>query len=245
MPTRARAWLPDELILALDLYFQKGPNPGADAAQELSEVLRSIPIEPEQAEDPKFRSPQSVTYKLQNFVAVDPSRPTQGFSHGGRLDEEIFKRFSEDPNELHEVAMAIRANLGSISPEEAEENEESVEDAKEGRLLTRIHRKRERSTKLRRAKKKRVEKETGRLACEACDLDFGESYGARGKGFIECHHIVPLHTLKPNQRTKLDDLALLCPNCHRVLHMRKPWLTVEAVRGLVERHDDAASKVRE
>lgn len=120
-----------------------------------------------------------------------------------------------------------------------------MEEAEEGLVLTRLHRKRERSAKLRRAKKERVEKETGRLSCEACDLDFGERYGARAKGFIECHHIIPLHTLKPGQRTKLDDLALLCPNCHRVLHMRKPWLTVEGVRGLVKRHDAAASKVRE
>jgi 5-methylcytosine-specific restriction protein A len=233
------------LILALDLYFQKGPNPGAESAQELSEVLRSIPIEQERAESPKFRSPQSVTYKLQNFVAIDPSRPTQGFSHGGKLDQEVFDRFAGDPEELHEVATAIRANLGSLSRKEAEESEESVEEAEEGQVLTRLHRKRERSAKLRRAKKKRVEEETGRLACEACDLDFGERYGARGKGFIECHHIVPLHTLKPNQRTKLDDLALLCPNCHRILHMRKPWLTVEAVRDLVKRHGRAASRVRE
>lgn len=240
-----RAWLPDELILALDLYFQKGPNPGAEAAQELSEVLRAIPIEPERTEDPKFRSPQSITYKLQNFVAVDPTRPTQGFSHGGKLDAEIFERFSQDPEELHEVAAAIRANLGSISPEEAEEKEESVEEAEEGQVLTRLHRKRERSAKLRRAKKKKVEQATGRLACEACDLDFGERYGARGKGFIECHHIVPLHTLKPNQRTKIDDLALLCPNCHRILHMRKPWLTVEAVKDLVRVHGSTASSVRE
>jgi 5-methylcytosine-specific restriction protein A len=224
----------DELILALDLYFQQGPNPGAGAAQELSEVLRSIPVEPELTADPKFRSPQSVTYKLQNFVAIDPARPTEGFSHGGKRDREIFEQFAGHPEELHEVALAIRSNLGTLSREEAEESEESIEEAEEGQVLTRIHRKRERSAKLRKAKKKAVEKETGRLACEACDVDFGERYGPRGKGFIECHHVVPLHTLKPKQRTKIEDLALLCSNCHRVLHMRKPWLTVAQVKGLVE-----------
>lgn len=123
MPTRAQAWLPDELILALDLYIQKGPNPGAEAAQELSEALRSIPIEQDRASSPKFRSPQSVKYKLQNFVAIDPSRPTQGFSHGGKLDKEIFVRFAGDPEELHAVATAIRVNLGSLSRTEAEESE--------------------------------------------------------------------------------------------------------------------------
>lgn len=245
MPSRTRAWLPDELILALDLYFQRGPNPGAEAAQELSEALRAIPVEPELTANPKFRSPQSVTYKLQNFVAIDPSRSTDGFSHGGKRDREVFDQFASDPGELHEVATAIRANLGSLSSEEAEESEESIEEAEEGQLLTRLHRKRERSAKLRKAKKEAVEKETGRLACEACDLDFNERYGSRGKGFIECHHIVPLHTLKPKQRTKISDLALLCPNCHRILHMRKPWLTVDEVRDLVKSHEGPASSVLE
>lgn len=228
--------MPDELILALDLYFQKGPNPGAEAARELSEILRAIPVEPELTGKTSFRSPQSITYKLQNFVAIDPQRPTEGFSHGGRGDQEVWDRFASDPQELHGVAAAIRSNLGALSSIEAEEEEESIEDAKEGQILTRIHRKRERSAKLRAAKKKAVEKETGRLACEACDIDFSERYGQRGKGFIECHHIVPLHTLKPSQRTKISDLALLCPNCHRILHMRKPWLTVAQVKELFRAH---------
>lgn len=236
MPSRARIWMPDELILALDLYFQRGPNPGAQAAQELSEVLRSIPVEPELTDDPKFRSPQSITYKLQNFVAIDPTRPTSGFSHGGRRDQETWDQFAGDPEELHEVATAIRANLRSLSKVEAEEKEEAIEEAEEGQVLTRLHRKRERSAKLRKAKKDAVKKATGRLACEACDVDFGERYGRRGEGFIECHHVVPLHTLKPKQRTKIQDLALLCSNCHRILHMRKPWLTVAEVKELVQEH---------
>jgi 5-methylcytosine-specific restriction enzyme A len=225
----------DELILALDLYMREGPNPGAAAAAELSGTLRSIPIEPQLTENPKFRSPQSVTYKLQNFVAIDPDRPTAGFSHSGKGDREVWHEFAADPAELHEVALAIRANLGTLSTEEAEAgDEDSVTEAEEGAILTRTHRKRERSEKLRKAKKKAVLEATGRLACEACDLDFGERYGSRAEGFIECHHVVPLHSLKPGKRTRLTDLALLCSNCHRVLHLRKPWLTVEELKALVE-----------
>jgi 5-methylcytosine-specific restriction protein A len=233
MPSRKRIWLQDELILALDLYFQKGPNPGKEAARELSEVLRSIPVEQELTAEPGFRSPQSVTYKLQNFVAIDPSRATSGFSHGGRGDQAVWDEFADDPDQLHAVALAIRANLGGLSKTEAEEEEESVTEAEEGRILTQVHRKRERSEKLRRAKKKAVKEETGRLACEACDVDLGERYGPRADGFIECHHVVPLHTLQPGQKTRIEDLALLCPNCHRVLHLRRPWLTVAELRELV------------
>ncbi|HZO07175.1 MAG TPA: HNH endonuclease [Solirubrobacterales bacterium] len=223
----------DELILALDLYFQKGRNPGGEAAQQLSETLRAIPVESWRTDDPKFRSPQSVTYKLQNFVALDPSLATGGFSHGGKGDAEVWEEFSSDPERLHKVALSIRDNLGSLTASEAEESEESITEAPEGQVLTRMHRKRERSASLRKAKKETVQKATGRLACEACDMDFSERYGTRAKGFIECHHIVPLHTLKPGQRTRLEDLALLCSNCHRVLHLRKPWLSVDELKQLI------------
>ncbi|HEX5929950.1 MAG TPA: HNH endonuclease [Solirubrobacterales bacterium] len=232
--SRSQAWMPDELILALDLYMSVGPNPGPKATQALSDTLRAIPIERELAGDPTFRSPQSVAYKLQNFVAIDPTTANAGFPHGGKGDVEIWGRFAEDPQRLQLAAAAIRANLAVLSEGEAEVEEEEINDAEEGRILTRLHRKRERSSKLRKAKKKAVLETTGRLACEACDLDFGERYGSRGEGFIECHHIIPLHTLKPRQRTRIEDLALLCSNCHRILHLRRPWLSVEAVKGLVQ-----------
>jgi 5-methylcytosine-specific restriction protein A len=110
----------DELILALDLYFREGPNPGTAAAAELSETLRKIPVETSLAAEPRFRSPQSVTYKLQNFVALDPSLSTRGFSHGSKGDAEVWNDFASDPKTLHELALAIRANLTSLTPLEAE-----------------------------------------------------------------------------------------------------------------------------
>jgi 5-methylcytosine-specific restriction protein A len=47
---------------------------------------------------------------------------------------------------------------------------------------------------------------------------------------MEIHHIVPVHELKPGARTQLDHLALLCPNCHRMIHTNSPWLTVDELR---------------
>lgn len=54
------------------------------------------------------------------------------------------------------------------------------------RLVT--HLRRERSPKLRQAKITVVQRETGRLACEACDFDFTDQYGTIGEGFAEVHH---------------------------------------------------------
>jgi 5-methylcytosine-specific restriction protein A len=57
--------------------------------------------------------------------------------------------------------------------------------------------------------------------CQACDLDFGERYGKIGKGFIEAHHLRPIGTLEEGIAVKYDvavDFAVLCSNCHRMIH---------------------------
>lgn len=218
----------DELILALDLYFQDGRKARKASCEGLSEILRSIPVEPELAEDPKFRNWKGVYAKLQNFTGLDPEWARKGFSNGSEQDQIVWDEFSAQPTYLRRVAEAILGNLGSLAPPELEADDfDLLEDAPEGRILTRLHSTRERSAKLRAAKKKRVLDENGRLACEGCGIDFQERYGERGTGFIECHHLKPLSTLKPGQRTRLDDLALLCSNCHRMVHVRHPWLSVE------------------
>ena len=71
------------------------------------------------------------------------------------------------------------------------------------------------------------------MECEACGFDFQRTYGDRGAGFIECHHIKALSTLTPGDRTRPDDLALVCSNCHRMIHCGSPWLTVAEVRDLI------------
>jgi putative restriction endonuclease len=35
--------------------------------------------------------------------------------------------------------------------------------------------------------------------------------------------------------TKVDDLALVCANCHRMLHRRRPWLNPADLRNLLIR----------
>ncbi len=57
--------------------------------------------------------------------------------------------------------------------------------------------------------------------CRACGLDFAKRYGALGEGFIEAHHLRPLHALEEGKPTALDiekDFTVLCSNCHRMIH---------------------------
>jgi 5-methylcytosine-specific restriction protein A len=48
-----------------------------------------------------------------------------------------------------------------------------------------------------------------------------------GKSYIECHHLIPLSNFQVNKDTKLEDLALLCSNCHRMIHRDLSVTTVK------------------
>jgi 5-methylcytosine-specific restriction enzyme A len=233
--SRKQAWLRDELILALDLYVREGKGAATQSRQKVSDLLRSFPIERHLAEDPKFRSEKAVSYKLHNFVGIDPSDPTVGFSHGGAGDAEVWGEFAHDPGRLAATAASIALEIESERPAPVYWDEEDPDeaDAPEGKLLTRRHRQRERSSKLVKQKKDQARKRYGKLACEACDFDFSEHYGERGDGFIECHHTVPVMDLAPGSRTRLADLVLLCSNCHRIVHRRAPWLTMSQLVPMV------------
>ena len=69
--------------------------------------------------------------------------------------------------------------------------------------------------------------------CEACKFDFEMKYGVHGRNFIECHHTIPLSKMKNGQKTKSEDLVLLCSNCHRMIHRNKNWLTLLDLKKLI------------
>nr|WP_309143178.1 HNH endonuclease [Bacillus atrophaeus] len=66
-------------------------------------------------------------------------------------------------------------------------------------------------------------------------LIFFEQYGEIGGDFIEGHHTIPVSELEEGQKTKIDDIALVCSNCHKMLHRRRPWLTKEELKKLINR----------
>lgn len=104
--------------------------------------------------------------------------------------------------------------------------------APEGAISQRRHLRRERDPKIRAAKIADAKRRGLTIACEVCGFDFAMTYGVRGRDYIECHHRTPLHISGPT-RTSLADLALLCSNCHRMIHRQVPWLTVEDLKALV------------
>jgi hypothetical protein len=87
-----------------------------------------------------------------------------------------------------------------------------------------------RNTRLRKEAIKRLG-----MQCVVCRLDFGERYGSAGKGYIEVHHLNPLaertDTIAGTPiMTKLNEVVPVCANCHRVLHRRRPAMTIAKLK---------------
>lgn len=79
--------------------------------------------------------------------------------------------------------------------------------------------------------------ERGRLNCECCNFDFHQFYSTIGFNFIECHHKLPIAN-GGERKTRLEDLALVCANCHRMLHRKKDdgkYHTIESLRLLISK----------
>lgn len=94
------------------------------------------------------------------------------------------------------------------------------------------HFRRERSRELVRAKR-RLALSQGPLRCEACDLHANPNLGEAGTACFEVHHLLPLPQLAPSTVTRLDDLALLCANCHRIIHHIDPLPSLPEFRRAV------------
>lgn len=103
----------------------------------------------------------------------------------------------------------------------------------EGKLSLRIHLQRERNTKLISLAKKAFINKHNRLFCEICGFDFQKFYGDLGANFIEAHHIKPVSTMSEGESTKIEDLVMVCSNCHSMLHRRKTGLDKETLKSII------------
>lgn len=115
MANRNPSWTPNELILALNLYFKHRkhlPSKAHPDIVELSQLLKDL--DPICAQKwPSYRSPGAVYAKLNNFRRFDIgylSAGRVGLLHGGAHDGYIWAEYAADPKKLEKAAVAIIAN---------------------------------------------------------------------------------------------------------------------------------------
>lgn len=224
-------WTYPELMLALELYLrlwhrEVRHSKTRPEVRTLSEELRALPIYSREVRAREnFRNTASVSAKLDNFDHLNPGQPG-GWPNGGAPTRDVWDQWAHRRDELVLAVAAIRAYRAEI-PVPVKEEAEGAYAGFEGRSLYQLHHRYERDRKLVAAKKNAVRAATGGLACEVCGFDSQASFGI--EGVVDVHHVLPL-----NQRgegiTALEDLVVVCPTCHRLLHTQKPVLTPEQLR---------------
>lgn len=230
-------WTYDELLLALDLYIRwrgKLPSRQNEEVTGLSNLLRKLGQLSGLSIDNKYRNSSGVESKLWNFAFIDP-QCTTGRSNGSKLDLLVWNDYANRPNELSASAMRIRSfiEFGEVPSGLFNSDSYDGEFAEEGRLIICIHQSRERKGEIRNKKIAHTISKNLPLKCACCNFSFESVYGERGRGYIEVHHKKPVSSLVPGEKTRIEDLELLCSNCHRMIHRNKPWLSVDELKNLM------------
>lgn len=116
---------------------------------------------------------------------------------------------------------------------------EDIEPQPEGKSKLAIHIRYERNSSLIKAIKLNALVENPKLNCAVCQFSFFDTYGELGAGFIEAHHKKPLYESKKTITTE-KDIALVCSNCHKMLHRSKSTynkgtiMTIEELKEIIE-----------
>ncbi len=116
-----------------------------------------------------------------------------------------------------EALWAAHLGVSSLGAVYADEEIAAVE----GMLRVAIVRHRRREQKLRDAKIALASKSgAGHLLCEVpgCGFDFLKIYGEIGRDYAQVHHLQQLSDLESPTITTLKDLAVVCANCHAMIH---------------------------
>lgn len=79
----------------------------------------------------------------------------------------------------------------------------------------------------------------GDVKCSVCEFSFFKKYGIYGQDFIEAHHNIPISELSEETVMKISDLSPVCSNCHRIIHRRRPFLSIDELREIVESQNDS------
>ena len=73
--------------------------------------------------------------------------------------------------------------------------------------------------------------------CIVCSFDFEEVYGEIGKNYIHVHHIIPISEIgKEYELNPVTDLVPVCPNCHAMIHITRPALSIKQIKQILESH---------
>jgi len=178
----------------------------------VSDLIRSLPGNEPYLSEKTFRNPTGVVFKMENLRNVSLGK---GLRNSSSIDRLVWSQLGSRPQRVRSIAEAIQLAARSLASGVPDDELAVEEEFIEGRLVTILHQRTERSRKVRLAViNHRLSR--GPLSCEACSIlgpvasDYFDSY-------FEVHHISPL-SVGGVRASRPVDFALLCANCHRLIH---------------------------
>ncbi|HWL54852.1 MAG TPA: HNH endonuclease [Chthoniobacteraceae bacterium] len=124
--------------------------------------------------------------------------------------------------------------LSEVGQNDVYEDSDFSVSGHEGRKKLVTHLMRERDYGLARSKKAQVLRLKGKLECEVCRFGFKEFYKDLDKDYAEVHHLIPISTDGTERITRLEDLAIVCSNCHSAIHRIDPMPSVKELKQRIE-----------
>lgn len=208
----------DEAILALDTLLFSGEkhlNANSTAIKELSDLLNLRSIVPQSMRGEIFRNCTGVSKQIEMFRTS--SSKGKKDPNVGAIFYSVADDYRGNEKEIHRIADAIKRNLeyfdgatfGAV---------EADYDFPEGALLSHLHR----MIEIRDGKNLKAAE-----ICDVCHLDLSQVYKPVSGGFMQLHLTVPVTELDNRKKYAPDEFITVCPNCHAVLHRRRPWATKE------------------
>jgi len=226
----------DELII----LYQKIENDNTPYLTHLVRPVDNMITEDGDRENFKYgRIVETISFPGEHNKIKMKATPLANFSlnNKGWGRAERLEYIIEDPKQLEEVQKRLWNQFRPYFSNSLKDNssnyqtflnDELDEDfpGNEGKEMFKMHRIHERDSRLTIMKKEKALQE-GKLDCEVCHFSFKEEFG---QNYIECHHIIPIHLGK--RVTELEDLALVCSNCHRMLHRKinGKFLSIEELK---------------
>lgn len=230
-------WTREELILALDLYFnldQGQMHKGHPDVIKVSDELIGLNIHKEIPDKVKFRNPSSVSRRLGNFKTMDSGYDGEGLANSGKLAKQIWKEFNQHRDKLRKEADLIRQlYLKPRSQKQKDLAEQKFNHQSE--FLFQFHRNRETDPLVNKVKKGMVLMSSKSLKCEVCGFDSIAFYGEIGSDLMEIHYIKELKNEPGLESSPMEDFIIVCSNCHKVLDKKLGLIDADDLKMLIRK----------
>jgi 5-methylcytosine-specific restriction enzyme A len=230
-------WTREELVLALDLYFnldQGQMHKDNPDVIRVSNELRSLNIHKEIPDPKKFRNPSGISRRLGNFKNMDSNYIGEGLSNSGKLAKEIFIEFSQHRDKLRNEAGLIKQLY--IKPETG--NKLIAEEERynyKSEFLFNFHKNRETDPLINKIKKEMVLLTSSSLKCEVCGFDSVAFFGEFGNDLLEIHYTKELKSEPGLEQSSMEDFIIVCSNCHKVLDSKYGIINANDLRFIIRK----------